>query len=124
MFPPEPNQEVVIDKALTEGQTSVFEFTDAAGMISEGLVIRYGGQLHAFKNLCRHQPLPLDYGDGDFTDREGRYLVCRNHGALFEPDSGMCVSGPCSGAKLFQYPVTEHEGRISVTIPHEEIDLE
>lgn len=116
-------QEITIQQ-VPEGKTTVFEFTDASGMISEGLVIRYGGQLRAFKNLCRHQPLPLDYGDGDFLDSEKRYLLCRNHGALFEPDTGLCVSGPCAGAHLIDYPVQEREGKIVVTIPYEEIDLE
>lgn len=117
-------QEVVIAAQLLEGETAVFKFQDAAGLESEGLVIRYKGQLHAFQNLCRHQPLPLDYGDGDFLDESCRYLLCRNHGALFEPDSGLCVSGPCVGASLFQYPVEEQDGRIIVRIPMVEIDLE
>jgi nitrite reductase/ring-hydroxylating ferredoxin subunit len=93
-------------------------------MPSEGLVIRYEGRLHAFRNLCRHQPLSLDYGDGDFLTEDGKYLLCRNHGALFQPDSGFCVSGPCSGASLTSYPVEEAEGRITVRIPFESIDLE
>ncbi len=120
----EPNQEIIIEQTLVEGETTVFEFTDAAGMISDGLVIKYGGQLQAFRNLCRHQPLPLDYGDGDFLDGDARYLLCRNHGALFEPDTGLCVTGPCAGARLFKYPVEERHGKIVVTIPYEEIDLE
>lgn len=120
----DPLQEIIIEQVLAEGKTTVFEFTDAAGMVSEGLVIRYGGQLQAFRNLCRHNPLPLDYGDGDFLDSDERYLLCRNHGALFEPDTGLCVSGPCVGARLFKYPVEERNGKIVVTIPYEEIDLE
>lgn len=114
----------MIEKSLDEGETAVFEFRDAAGMNSEGLVVRYGGKLHAFRNLCRHQPLTLDYGDGDFMTDDGNYLLCRNHGALFEPDTGFCVSGPCSGASLTQYPVEEVDGRIVVWVPIEEIDLE
>lgn len=118
------NQEIIIPCELKEGQTAVFPFKDAAGLECEGLVIRFQGRLHAFQNLCRHQPLPLDYGDGDFLDESGQYLLCRNHGALFKPDSGLCVSGPCAGASLFQYPVEERNGQIVVKIPMVEIDLE
>jgi nitrite reductase/ring-hydroxylating ferredoxin subunit len=117
-------QEIRINASLAEGETAIFTFTDPSGLQSEGLVIRYQGKLRAFKNVCRHQPLPLDYGDGDFLDDSGRYLLCRNHAALFEPDSGLCISGPCTGASLFQYPVEEHDGQIVVTIPYEEIELE
>ncbi len=124
MSQPDQHQEIKLNQTLVEGETAVFDFIDAAGMTSEGLVIRYEGQLQAFKNLCRHQPLPLDYGDGDFLDGDDRYLLCRNHGALFEPDTGKCVSGPCAGASLFKYPVEERDGMIVVTIPYEEIDLE
>jgi nitrite reductase/ring-hydroxylating ferredoxin subunit len=121
---PEDGQVITIDKKLGEGETTVFQFRDAAGLPSEGLVIRYGGRLHAFKNLCRHQPLSLDYGDGDFLTEDGRYLLCRNHGALFEPDTGLCVSGPCSGASLFVYPVEEAGDKITVRIPEQIIDLD
>jgi len=117
-------QRITIPRQLAEGETTVFNFVDAAGMQSEGLVIRYKGELHAFRNVCRHQPLPLDYGDGDFLDADGRYLLCRNHAALFEPDTGYCVAGPCAGASLFKYPVSEEDGQIVVVIPYEEIDLE
>ena len=117
-------EEVVIDRELAEGETAVFEFTDAAGLVSDGLVINYGGNLHAFRNLCRHQPRPLDYGDEEFMDISGRYIECRHHAALFEPDSGFCVSGPCAGASLFKYPVSIVDGKIVVRIPQEEIDLE
>jgi nitrite reductase/ring-hydroxylating ferredoxin subunit len=29
--------------------------------------------------------------------REGR---CRNHGALFAPEDGLCLAGPCEGESL------------------------
>ena len=117
-------EEVIIENTLAEGETRSFEYTDSIGLASEGLVIRYGGKLHAFKNVCRHQPLPLDYGDGEFLDESGRYLFCRNHAAYFEPDTGLCVEGPCVGASLFKFPVEEANGKIVVRIPQVELDLE
>ena len=118
------DQTITLKAAVPEGETITFSFMDPIGLPCEGLVVRYQGQLHAYRNLCRHQPLPLDYGDGEFLDADGRYLLCRNHAALFEPGSGLCVSGPCAGASLFSYPVTESGDTITITIPHEEIDLE
>lgn len=117
-------QVIEVKGPLAEGETTVFTFTDASGLECEGLVICYRGTLHAFKNLCRHQPLPLDYGDGEFLTEDGQYLLCRNHAALFEPDTGLCVSGPCTGACLFKYDVRQEGDTIIVTIPVDTIELE
>ncbi len=103
---------------VPEGRTAAFTFIDPAiGCSVEAFVVRYAGELHAYRNQCRHQPLTLDYGDGDFLTDDGRYLLCRNHGALFEPDTGRCVSGPCLNAGLHTLAVLEENGRILVRIP-------
>ena len=42
-------------------------------------------------------------------------LVCAAHGALYEPDTGRCVAGPCLGARLVGLRVREREdGAIAV----------
>lgn len=119
-----PEQTIEITASLAEGETTVFTYTDWTGMRADGLIIRYNGQLHAYRNVCPHRPLPLDYGDGEFLDDECRYLLCRNHAALFEPESGLCVDGPCTGASLKKFPVSEVNGTITITIPEEVIELE
>ena len=92
-----------------------FTFRDEHGILSDGFLIRYNGELRAFRNQCRHQPLSLDYGDGDFFTEQGDLLLCRNHGALFEPDSGKCVAGPCAGACLHRLDITEKNGDVFLT---------
>ena len=119
-----PDKFIEVSASLNEGETTVFTYTDNTGIRADGLIIRYQGQLHAYRNVCPHRPLPLDYGDGEFIDDENRYLTCRNHWALFEPDSGLCVDGPCTGASLKKFPVHENNGTITITIPEEAIDLE
>jgi nitrite reductase/ring-hydroxylating ferredoxin subunit len=94
-----------------------FTFRDECGMLADGFVVRHRGQLRAFRNQCAHQPLSLDYGDGDFFTEDGCHLLCRNHGALFAPDTGLCVEGPCFGAHLPLLPVSERDGRVFVQIP-------
>jgi len=86
---------------MEEGQARSFAFRDQYGLLAEGFVFRRNGELHAYRNQCRHQPLTLDYGDGEFFTEDNRYLLCRNHGALFEPNTGLCVAGPCTGASLY-----------------------
>lgn len=120
----EAPQIIELDKPVNEGESLMFEFSDYAGLISEGFVLRHQGQLYAYRNLCRHQPRPLDFGDAVFLTDDKRYIMCVHHAAIFEPDTGLCVSGPCEGACLFHFPVTEEDGKITVTIPPQTIDLE
>ncbi|HBY47735.1 MAG TPA: (2Fe-2S)-binding protein, partial [Alcanivorax sp.] len=49
-----------------------------------------------------------------FMDDDGRFLVCANHGALFEPENGACLSGPCSGDSLTAVPLDVRDGEIWV----------
>jgi nitrite reductase/ring-hydroxylating ferredoxin subunit len=62
--------------------------------------VRYNGRVYAYVNRCAHLGTELDWIPGEFFDSTGLYLVCATHGALFEPDSGYCVGGPCKGQAL------------------------
>jgi nitrite reductase/ring-hydroxylating ferredoxin subunit len=111
---------------LGEGRSVAFSYRDEYGLPSDGFAFRYRGNVFAYKNQCRHQPLPLDYGDNEFFTEACDYLLCRNHGALFDPETGKCVDGPCTGASLFQVRVIEEDGEIFVLPPvlGEAMDLE
>lgn len=62
--------------------------------------IVFHGAVHAYVNSCPHRGTELDWQAGEVFDETGLYLVCATHGALFEPNSGLCVDGPCHGARL------------------------
>lgn len=68
--------------------------------------VRWHGAVYAYLNQCPHAGGPLDF-DGQVIERSGRYLMCARHGAIFEPDTGKCVGGPCRGARLT--PLAVHE---------------
>ena len=70
------------------------------------IVLRRGGDVFAFFNRCPHKGTPLETFPNQFFDAERRYLVCSTHGALFRPEDGYCVAGPCAGA--FLEPVELH----------------
>ena len=38
--------------------------------------------------------------------------MCATHGAIYTPESGQCVGGPCRGGKLRQIAVSEHDDNI------------
>lgn len=65
------------------------------------LIGRVDGELKAFANVCRHQALPLDLGDGEVM--EGDQLLCHHHGAYFELSEGKCSAGPCLGMRLWPW---------------------
>jgi len=76
----------------------------------EGFIVRFKGKLFAYDNTCRHLPISLDYGDNRFLDSKGETLVCQTHGAVYEPDTGLCTRGPCAGASLFPLKIIEEDG--------------
>jgi nitrite reductase/ring-hydroxylating ferredoxin subunit len=64
-----------------------------------------GGALLAYRNACPHMGIELDWESDRLMTPGGRYLRCTGHGALFEPDSGLCVRGPCLNEALTRLPV-------------------
>jgi nitrite reductase/ring-hydroxylating ferredoxin subunit len=83
----------------------------------DGFLINYRGTFYAYLNRCRHMTTPLDFVRYQFFTEDGRYLVCMTHGALYEPDSGLCVEGPCKGLSLYPLPVIVDKGEVLVGCP-------
>ena len=84
---------------LAEGRTTRFTLT-LDGVSQEALALRWRGALYAYVNRCRHQSLPLDFGDGHVFDEAYDAVVCCQNGARYRPDSGVCFDGPCVGGRL------------------------
>ncbi|WP_339844384.1 Rieske 2Fe-2S domain-containing protein [uncultured Halopseudomonas sp.] len=64
------------------------------------MVIRQGDRAFVYLNRCPHRAIPLEWVPNQFLDSSGRLIQCASHGALFLPESGECVAGPCTGAYL------------------------
>lgn len=75
-------------------------------------VQRRGGRVYAYENSCPHAYIPLNMTAGDFTEKSGQYLICQNHGALFDIESGLCLAGPCNGQSLTAIDVDVKDGNI------------
>lgn len=97
---------------LADGGSGVRFRVHALGGAERGFAVRYGGKVHAFMNQCPHAFTELDWNPGEFFDDTALYLICSTHGALFEPGTGLCVAGPCRGAKLTSLPVCERDGEV------------
>ena len=85
--------------ALAVGACRSFAFTEA-GYPALGFLLRHGERLLAYRNRCPHWGVDLDLGAGDPYVADLDRILCRNHGALFLPDSGLCEWGPCAGRSL------------------------
>jgi nitrite reductase/ring-hydroxylating ferredoxin subunit len=65
-----------------------------------GIVVRWGGAVYAYANACAHLGHPLNFSADRFFTLDQQFLLCGSHGAMFEPDTGLCIGGPCLGARL------------------------
>ena len=59
---------------------------------------------YVYWNICPHIGTPLEWQEDQFLDDGGAFIRCATHGALFDIDSGKCLSGPCVGKKLHKIP--------------------
>ena len=95
--------------ALVEGGLAVPFDVVYQGQSCRAFAIRYAGRAHAYLNRCSHVPMEMDYQPDRFFDSTGHWLICATHGALYQPDTGRCVGGPCRGA-LRKINLQEQDG--------------
>ncbi len=106
-----PQRLICAGNALVDSGDGVrFEVTQDGESVP-AFAVRYDGQVHAYLNRCAHMPMELDWKPGRFFDAEGLLLVCSTHGAIYAPDTGACLGGPCTGA-LTRLDVEERDGAV------------
>jgi nitrite reductase/ring-hydroxylating ferredoxin subunit len=89
-----------------------FELQHAGGSVP-AFAVRFEGRVHAYLNRCAHVAMELDWKPGEFFDADGLVLICSTHGALYAPDSGECLGGPClSCGALRPVAIEERDGAI------------
>lgn len=83
-----------------------------AGIGAALFLVRRQGEVYAYRNQCPHTGAPLEWLPDRFLDAEDELIQCALHGALFEPDSGLCLRGPCVGHRLESLPLVERDGAL------------
>jgi nitrite reductase/ring-hydroxylating ferredoxin subunit len=68
--------------------------------------VRQGGAVRVWADRCPHHGTPMPWRKDAYLNAAGDRIVCAAHGALFEPDTGLCVQGPCLGERLRALPST------------------
>ncbi|HET8576553.1 MAG TPA: Rieske (2Fe-2S) protein [Methylomirabilota bacterium] len=85
--------------ALEPGQTATFQL-ERNGKALRGFLVNHQGRHYAYVNRCPHAGTPLDWWPNEFFTEDGLHLICATHGAVFTPETGLCIEGPCPGARL------------------------
>jgi nitrite reductase/ring-hydroxylating ferredoxin subunit len=78
-----------------------------------GFVVRTGDAVHGYVDRCAHMALPLAQQLDQYLTPDGTLIQCSWHGALYRLEDGLCVGGPCTGARLQPWPVTVTDGTIT-----------
>lgn len=87
---------------------------DGKADVREAILIRLADGVVSWLNYCQHfTHIKLDKGDGA-PMRDGE-VICANHGAYFESDTGLCTFGPCEGAYLNDVSVAVSDGDVYLT---------
>ena len=96
---------------IPDGKARNFVLEMKAGRF-HGFVIRNGETVHGYVDRCAHMALPLAQQLDQYLTPDGALIQCSWHGALYRIEDGVCVGGPCTGARLQPWPVVAREGSI------------
>jgi nitrite reductase/ring-hydroxylating ferredoxin subunit len=92
-------------------------FTGDGDWPFRGLVVQRRGAIFAYANVCPHRGHPLNLVEHDFLLPDGSLLRCASHGALFVPESGFCLAGPCASENLSVLECRVSDGVVMVRAP-------
>ena len=96
---------------IPDGKARNFVLEMKAGRF-HGFVVRQGEAVHGYVDRCAHMALPLAQQLDDYLTPDGSLIACSWHGALYRIEDGLCVGGPCVGARLQLWPVAVRDGMI------------
>jgi nitrite reductase/ring-hydroxylating ferredoxin subunit len=102
--------------AVAPGGSASFRIRCGARLLA-GFVVNHAGEYHAWVNRCAHAGTPLDTWPNEFFSEDGQHLICSTHGAVYAPDTGVCVEGPCPGARLEPLPLQRDGDTLIVSCP-------
>jgi nitrite reductase/ring-hydroxylating ferredoxin subunit len=108
---PQPGERLCALAEIPEPGARGFRFRRGELMFA-GFVVRQAGRVMGYVDRCPHAGWPLAVLDERFLTRDGERILCSGHGALFRPEDGVCVAGPCEGRRLAPWPVEVREGAV------------
>lgn len=95
---------IAMTEEIPEREARAFDTDDGRTIF----ITQRDGSYYAYNNLCPHLQTELEFLENQFLDRDGEYIECSTHGALFNIESGECISGPCQGDFLEKIKIDVH----------------
>ena len=80
-------------------------------------VVHKDGRIRAYVNRCPHTGAPLEWTPDQFLDPDNAFIQCAMHGALFRPEDGFCLRGPCVGSSLEPLTLDLVGGKLGLIVP-------
>ena len=96
---------------IPDGEGKGFDIEQGDDIV-EIFVVRQGDAVHAYQNVCPHVGTPLNWHDDKFMTLDQKYILCATHGAEFQIEDGVCISGPCMGDRLTRTEVALRDGDV------------
>lgn len=99
---------------IADGAARGFRVQLSAGRF-DGVAVRTGDTVTGYVDLCPHAGVPLAGAPDAYQVHRvstGALIACCWHGALFQVDDGICISGPCKGQRLEAWPLRVMRGMI------------
>jgi len=91
--------------------TYLFRVRTETGDVDEAILTRLADGVVGYLNRCMHfQHIRIDKGSG--APKRNGELVCSNHGAMFDEESGLCTYGPCEDAVLDDIETETRDGDV------------
>lgn len=101
---------------IPDAGSFIFSVRTRDGTETEAILVRTGTTIVCWLNRCRHYThIRLDKGSGA-TIRDGE-ILCTNHGAMFNIETGYCTHGPCEGSYLQPIDVQVVDQTVYLTDP-------
>lgn len=111
MAEPDPQHLCAAAELAERGRAVVFDVMHF-DQPARAFALRFDGKVVAYLNRCVHALAELDWQPGEFLDADREFLICALHGALYEPKTGRCAGGPCTGGRLTPIAVEERDGEV------------
>ena len=75
------------------------------------IVTNYKNKIYAYLNSCPHDTRPL-CKEAEYLWTKKKQLQCMHHQALFNPQDGQCIKGPCEGDYLLKINTIQKNGEL------------
>lgn len=113
----ETESTIILKSADLQNEAKGLRFAlPTLGEFATGFVVRFHDKPYAYINQCAHVSVELDWNEGEFFTAQKDYLICATHGAHYQPDTGLCVMGPCKGKRLKPLEVIEQNQQVIIKI--------